>query len=429
MNQNNNNNRIIQNRTLRNRRRRQARRLNRNIAPIIVNVPRRRNRRNRRRNRGGGMNGVTGVDPNTGQTHLQEMLNPLNLSVPEREGVEKLYQTLFFPEHGPFRGLAESGQKTALTTIVGSFDLNQFTATNLTASFAFIPFQTSLSNGLGGYVYTPGFSNPLAGGTTTIIPHPFGTTNPSTDFRVVSFEFRIIPVGALINQGGEGVLSYFTNFSSMADFSYTSINNGDYMLPFNGMTSMIGHWVPNQEEIQMKGANSETQNVNSGFIGYITVPASTATSVGFRVDYTISIEYVPTYQYKLFVEKLNPTTYITSYYHINRMQGELWNPLILGYYKDWLEHKDRYDPKSYGSNVRHLTPFGIASGGDMNNDSDQKYHDIAQNSGLFGKVGAAVAGGLGLLNFRNRLRNRGLGAPAPMMYPDGRVPGMIRPNY
>jgi len=437
---------IVNPKTLRNQRRRARRRANRiaNTQALMfqnANFRRQpgvyrqrgtgraaRRRRNRQRKNAMVLSGRGG--PVGGGSFQNRFFNPLNLSVPEMEGVSKLTQTLFFPEHGVHRGLAASSQKTAVCTILGSIDINKVVSSTPFCSFRITPGAVGTTTPLIVGKYAAAITDPTVTPDATLtVPHPFSTVNPSTDFRCISFECRLIPSGALTSQSGEGVITYNTNIAAVT-WDNAGLTNSDYMLPFNGVTSLIAHWVPNQDETGMNSANAEPVANNSCIAGYIAVPPASASASTWRLDYTVSYEYVPSSSYRMYVERLPPTLSITSYFHLNKLEQELWNPLILGYYEDWMNHKMLFDPLEGTKAVRTMNQFGLSAGNAMVNDEEVKdevgYGTLATIGGV--ATGALRYGGRalsavgGLLRYRqNRVQAIGAGGyynPSMPMMPD-----------
>jgi len=271
---------------------------------------------------------------------------------------KKLFQTMFVPTHGIFRGLATGLSQSALCYYKGSFDLNGFTGTNNTVTLCANPHAVKApfasSGGMIAYKYSTGVTDPYAtpsGG----IDGPFVALDPADEVRVVSFTLTITPAGQLMNQGGEGVLAYTDNLDSIA-WTRPGLDNLNFNKSFNGLRSMIAHWVPacgEEEDFQNGLATLD----HSGLVLYITIPATITASPAFRVDWAVGIEYIPKALYKPIVDRRASDIEPNTFYFINKVLSNSWDKYMILDYEQYVTYLKTFEALRGGHTYNGWAPL------------------------------------------------------------------------
>ncbi len=269
---------------------------------------------------------------NKGLSGLQKFARINDLTM--EKSVHDILHTLFFSQHGIHRGLARGSTLSSLATYRGSFDIELGTGTtDTTLNMALVP-----SKLIGDMIYynigNTGVLNPFNAATGTVgrISGPFTTTNPSTEYRTVSFTLKIIPVGAALDQNGEGVIAYNSNIpatggaSGNAEWTRDAIDNLTYQMPFRGNEPMIGQWVPNDKETSFLSPVPSAPDTLSMIQLYLYTQAGKAAK--WRFEWTVGIEYKATPAMRAFVERSQPKCHPDSFYYVNKVLEDNWDSLV-----------------------------------------------------------------------------------------------------
>ena len=248
------------------------------------------------------------------------------------KSVHDIFQSLFFNQHGIHRGLARGTTLSSLCSFKGSFDITLLgSGSATTLNFAAVPNLVAASDAIAfnvNSVITNPY-NPASGGASVTSSGPFVTTNPCTEYRVVSFSLKFIPSGSALNQSGEGLIAYNPSQASNTDvteWTRSAMDNLSYTLPWRGNEPVILQWVPNDAETSFQpNTNGSVFNFNSLLQVYLIVSSTTS----FRVEYTWGIEYKPNITFRPFVEKMTPKCHPDSYYYVNMALDNHWDQLML----------------------------------------------------------------------------------------------------
>jgi hypothetical protein len=245
---------------------------------------------------------------------------------------DHLVQTLFYPNQGIFRGLCKGSSQTSLCTIKTSFDMPITAGSSF--AMAWQPTSLTATNSISYYSNASPIFDPYNAGATTV-PGPFVTTNPSLSYRVVSARLIFVPSQTLLNNGGEGSFSYFGNSAGTATANWTRAiaDEQDWTLPVSPVKSYILNWVPNQLEVDFITSGNAYSTV-SAFYFYFVPPV--ATGMSYRVDFQVSVEYMPTATYRPFVIREPPLTPLSSYDDLNRSLISSWDSSVMCCYDKWM---------------------------------------------------------------------------------------------
>lgn len=322
--------------------------------------------------------------------------------------IESMSNTLFSGVGGISRGIAYGDEQTALTRIHNAYTLDVLAGT--TASFYWSPAQIGRP---AWFVYNLSNADPFAVGTASF-GAPFSapgypSINPSKDTRVVHARARIVPTSALVNQAGTINAAYYTKLHTgaltSANMFVTSptllgLTNQPYYRVYKGTSDASITWVPNRDCLYLNTGNDLTATTRtfSGF--YCIIENSGASSLRYRIDIDVGIEYTPTDDYKPFVQMLPPTNIDTCWHYINAMVREHWSTLLLNTESGYQELVQSMAKYNHDLNARYVTKYESADRGLQRleeSKEDQDYCEIVENKlgfdacGAMGKVGRAMS--------------------------------------
>jgi hypothetical protein len=137
-------------------------------------------------------------------------------------------------------------------------------------------------------------NQPISGGTwdTTTDGPLVGTTDKWSSYRTLSCEVKIIPSTTAEKVAGDGTVAFIPRYvtTQTNGISQASLNNETYTTSFMGDSGLILHWIPNGTETNFY----TTRPVDpSAIFLTISVPSDVAASTKYRMDITLTVEYIP----------------------------------------------------------------------------------------------------------------------------------------
>lgn len=286
--------------------------------------------------------------------------------------VHKSLQTLFYPTKGIHRGLAKGLETSAITYMQGSVEVST-TSVNNVLTFSFQPILVfsqglSTSGRFGSYVAAPTMTDPETGTGAVAIPGPMFGSPAGVSSRTVSFTLNIIPASTVLNRGGEGKLAYASAFNSLS-FTRSNIDNLMISRAWDGVESMSIHWAPSiaeQEFDLWDSGDAYTDNIKdiSGVLGYLVVPLGVVST--WRFEWAVGVEYIPSDQYRPFVDRKAPTIHPDTPYYINQVIQKHWTPLMISSYKDYEERLSAATTLGGLTDLQYHDHAGLAGPGFMN---------------------------------------------------------------
>lgn len=347
--------------------------------PLITKGRTLRNRRRRMRRR---MQGPIAPQAQAGYFSRYFTHNDPTMEV----SVHQNLQTLFYPQKGIHRGIANGLEPTAIAYYQGSYNLDT-TSSNNVLTFLAIPALVAKAAvaGEGNFFSTRNntvITDPNGVGGAQF-PGPFAVTNPMVSGRVVSFSLTVIPQSNVLNRGGAGKFGYVPEYLNNA-WTQTSLDNFSISRAVDGVESMTMHWVPGVNEYDF-GAGTSTTATYSGLFGYINTAIGTAQS--WRAEWQIGIEYNPTAAYKPLVDRKPPGIRPDARYFVNQVVQKHWTPLMIS---TWHNYESRLNmAESLGGisdfvYVDHAGSGGVGfnnpTNADIEYDLEEKIENPFENS-------------------------------------------------
>jgi len=252
------------------------------------------------------------------------------------DSVHKSLQTLFYPQKGIHRSIANGLEPTGITYYQGSVTMST-NPTNNIISFVAIPAlvaKTAVEADPGFLQWTAfvNILNPIGAVGSARISGPFASPNPMIDGRIVTFTMNFIPSSTVLERGGAGKLAYASDYQSIG-WSASDFDNLAISRAWDGTESMTLHWVPGVNEYDF-GSGTNIVSSFSALTGYITVPLGEVCS--WRVEWQVGIEYNPTAVYRPLIDRKVPLIRPDARYFVNQVVQKHWSPLMICSYANFL---------------------------------------------------------------------------------------------
>lgn len=264
-------------------------------------------------------------------------------------GSSDLLQTLILPEMGVHRGTAKGVETTAVCRYKITQTANVSAANTLV--FSIIPGVLTGGVNVGAFVSIASSSWASAttaypyGAGTVPIAGPFTSVNPSNSSRVVGCSIKIFPIGSVLQQGGEIVVSYLPEgayyLATDVGVGYTRsfIDNLEMMYVGKGTEPVIANWFPCEAETVIRPSTLATVNDSrpvTGVVGYMS-NAGTST-ISYRIDIEFAIEYIPNGAYRPFVDRKPAIIQTACWHYLNLFIAEHWRDYFLTDYNKYLQN-------------------------------------------------------------------------------------------
>jgi hypothetical protein len=271
---------------------------------------------------------------------------------------QHLIQSLFYQDHGVFRGLSKGSSTTAVTIIKQSFIIN-CTALQ-TLQFSWTPSELTAPNWYSSRDAAVA-THPYDAGSVAV-GGPFSVVNPSSVRRLVGARMIIYPVTPLLTSSGGGKLAYCPTWQGAIAANYvpSSLDNMEWTMPWPATESIVMNWVPNQFEVDMTASTTPSATFTGQFTGYFNAGANTTS---WRVEIQSAIEYVPTLAYRPYVMRSAPKMHPEAYHYANQLINTNWSGLVMMDYKKYMAVSQSFN--QVGDGHREVHNLGLTNSGTM----------------------------------------------------------------
>jgi hypothetical protein len=211
------------------------------------------------------------------------------------------------PEKYESRGLASwGGAKSSLASFTTKFSFNAFNSTTQSDLWLYI-LPTALGGSWCTYIYSASSVTAPSTGWTTLAPVVSGVVSISSRSRLIGFELKFVPTGALTARAGTiagGVYQVATTGPGAAGSAVSdlSITSADFKLQADGNTTLVYTFVPsNSPAWDPNGFTSGDTSLSN-----LCVHISGTTGVQYSLFVTARFEICPLLAYRPFFSVGNP---------------------------------------------------------------------------------------------------------------------------